>query len=295
MRDLGVLCIHTSSETSSLTADPKYRVPTAFRAARQGVHDSIVGAAYAAQVATAKKLTKWGTCAPDYAFGRDTTAQYLEFLKHFKPDIEVIVQAWPKLGQSDFTEVITKLIQAKPQAMYTCLYAGDLSAFVNQGIIYALFSAMQVFAVNMADYTTLTAVKNLPPGIHSGNRYVMTCPDTQANRDWAEAYRKRYNEYPTNWSWESATGMMYLEGAAKKAGSSDPMKLAEALRGLKIACPFGVDGTVTMRAEDQTSIGYAIGWGTTLSQAPYVSGVKAADWGVILEMEQEWKKRNGFI
>jgi branched-chain amino acid transport system substrate-binding protein len=295
VRDLGVLCIHTSSETSSLTADPKYRVPTAFRAARQGVHDSIVGAAYAAQVATAKKLTKWGTCAPDYAFGRDTTAQYLEFLKHFKPDIEVIVQAWPKLGQSDFTEVITKLIQAKPQAMYTCLYAGDLSAFVNQGIIYALFSAMQVFAVNMADYTTLTAVKNLPPGIHSGNRYVMTCPDTQANRDWAEAYRKRYNEYPTNWSWESATGMMYLEGAAKKAGSSDPMKLAEALRGLKIACPFGVDGTVTMRAEDQTSIGYAIGWGTTLSQAPYVSGVKAADWGVILEMEQEWKKRNGFI
>jgi branched-chain amino acid transport system substrate-binding protein len=50
-----------------------------------------------------------------------------------------------------------------------------------------------------------------------------------------------------------------------------------------------------MRAEDQTSIGYAIGWGTTLSQAPYVAGVKAADWGIILEMEQEWKKRSGFI
>jgi branched-chain amino acid transport system substrate-binding protein len=295
VRDLGVLCMHTSSETSSLTADPKYRVATAFRSSRQGVHDAIVGGAYAAQVATARKLTRWGTCAPDYAYGRDTTAQYLEYLKHFKPDIEVIVQAWPKLGQPDFTEVITKLIQAKPQAMYTALFGGDLTAFVNQGNIYALFGAMQVFAVNMADYTALTAVKNLPPGIHSGNRYVITCPDTQANRDWGEAYRKRYNEYPTNWSWESATGIMFLEGAAKKAGSSEPKKLAEALRGLKIACPFGVDGTVTMRAEDQTSIGYAIGWGTTLSQAPYVSGVKAADWGIILEMEQEWKKRNGFV
>jgi branched-chain amino acid transport system substrate-binding protein len=152
-----------------------------------------------------------------------------------------------------------------------------------------------VFAVNMADYTALTAVKNLPPGIYSGNRYVVTCPDTPANHAWGEAYRKRYNEYPTNWSWESATGVMFLEGAAKKAGSADPKKLAEALRGLKIACPFGADGTVTMRAEDQTSIGYAIGWGTTLAQAPYVSGVKTADWGVILEMEKEWKKRNGFI
>src|SRR4051794_33109758 len=31
-------CIHTNSETSSLTADPKIRAPTAFRVARQGVH-----------------------------------------------------------------------------------------------------------------------------------------------------------------------------------------------------------------------------------------------------------------
>src|SRR5260221_9237431 len=42
-RDLGVFCLHTNSETSSLTADPKQRIPNAFRCARQGVHDSIVG------------------------------------------------------------------------------------------------------------------------------------------------------------------------------------------------------------------------------------------------------------
>jgi branched-chain amino acid transport system substrate-binding protein len=295
VRDLGVLCIHSSSETSSLTADPKFRAPTSFRSSRQGIHDAIVGGAYAAKVAEAKKLTKWATCSPDYAYGRDTTAQYLEYLKHFKPDIEVIAQAWPKLGAPDFTEVITKLIQSKPQALYTCLYGGDLTAFVNQANIYALFGAMQTFSVNLADYTALTAIKNLPPGIHTGNRYVMTCPDTPANRAWGEKYRKRYNEYPTNWSWESATGMMFYEGAAKKAGSADPKKLAEALRGLKIDCPFGVDGTVTMRAEDQTCVGYAIGWGTTLPKDPFVADVKAADWGVIFEMEAEWKKRNGFV
>jgi branched-chain amino acid transport system substrate-binding protein len=295
VRDLGVLCIHSSSETSSLTADPKYRVPSAFRSSRQGIHDAIVGGAYAANVANARKLTKWATCSPDYAYGRDTTAQYLEYLKHFKPDIEVMSQAWPKLGQPDYTEVITKLLQARPQALYTCLYGGDLTAFINQGNIYALFSAMQVFSVNLADYTALTAIKNLPPGIATGNRYVVTCPDTPANRDWGEAYRKRYNEYPTNWSWESSTGMRFFEGAAKKAGSTDPKKLAEALRGLTIDCPFGVDGTVTMRAEDQTVVGYAIGWGTTLSQPPYVADVKPADWGVIFELETDWKKRNGYI
>ncbi|MEI6483159.1 MAG: ABC transporter substrate-binding protein, partial [Betaproteobacteria bacterium] len=50
-RDLGVLVMHTCSETSSLTADPKIRAPLGFRCARQGVHDAIVGGAYAAQVA----------------------------------------------------------------------------------------------------------------------------------------------------------------------------------------------------------------------------------------------------
>ena len=114
VRDLGVLCLHSNSETSSLTADPKLRVATAFRCARQGVHDAIVGGAHSAKVAAAKKLSKWATCSPDYAFGRDTTAQFLDFLKHFKPDIEVISQGWPKLGAPDFTEVITKILQAKP-------------------------------------------------------------------------------------------------------------------------------------------------------------------------------------
>src|SRR2546429_1482558 len=36
-RHLGVLSVHTNSETSALTADPKQHIPNAFRTARQGV------------------------------------------------------------------------------------------------------------------------------------------------------------------------------------------------------------------------------------------------------------------
>jgi len=48
-------------------------------------------------------------------------------------------------------------------------------------------------------------------------------------------------------------------------------------RRLVIGCPFGVDGTVTIRAEDQTVVGYANGWGMTLSKPSYVVDVKPAD------------------
>ena len=69
--------------------------------------------------------------------------------------------------------------------------------------------------------------------------------------------------------------MMLIAEAAKKANSADGKKLAEAMKGLKIKSPFGADGTVTMRAEDNTLIGYAIGWGTTIPQEPYVPEVQA--------------------
>ena len=294
VRDLGnIACIHTNSETSSLTADPKIRAPTAFRVARQGVHDAVAGSIYLASYADAKKLNKWATCSPDYAYGRDTTAQYLQFFKQFKPDVEVVAEGWPKLGQPDFTEVITKLIQAKPQALFTLLYAGDLSAFVNQGNVYALFSQMTVATPNI-DYPVLAAIKNLPAGIQSATRYLETFPDTPANKEWGEAYFKRWNERPTNWSWQNSLAMHFYEEAIKKTNSLDAKALAAALTGMKINTPFGADGTITMR-DDHTTIGYAIGWGQTTPKEPFISDIKPADWGKIVELETEWKKQKQYI
>jgi branched-chain amino acid transport system substrate-binding protein len=293
VRDLGVLCIHTTPETSSLTADPKIRAATAFRCARQGVHDAIAGSSYLATFATAKKLTKWATCSPDYAYGRDTTKQYVDFFKLFKPDVEVISEAWPKLGQPDLTEVITKLIQAKPQALFTLLYAGDLSAFINQGNIYALFAKMTVATPNV-DYPVLAAIKNLPAGIQSATRYLETFPDTPANKEFGEAYNKKYNELPTNWSWQNNAAMHFLAEAVKKANSTDGKAVAAVLTGLKIDSPFGINGSLTMR-EDHTLVDYAIGWGETIPKPPFIEGIKPTDWGKIVELETEWKKQQHYI
>jgi branched-chain amino acid transport system substrate-binding protein len=294
IRELKVLCIHTNSETSSLSADPKIRVPTAFRTARQGIHDAIVSAAYAGNVAKAKGLKTWMSCSPDYAYGRDNTSLFLEYLKRFHPEIEVVGEAWPKLFQADYTENITKILQAKPQAIYSALWAGDLVSFVDQAAIYNLFGQSQLFAINMADYTTLTAVKNLPAGIHSATRYIKTFPSGSENAAWADAYKAKYGDYPTNWSWENSLAMSFLTQAMKKANSTDAAKLAAALRGMKVKTPFGADGTITMRAEDQTTIGYALGWGTTIPKEPYVPNVTPGDWKAILEHEAEWKKKMGY-
>ncbi len=293
-RDLGVLVMHTCSETSSLTADPKIRAPLGFRCARQGVHDAIVGGAYAAQVAKEKNLKRWMTVSPDYAYGRDTTAEFMEYLKFFNPSIEIVGDVWPKLFQADYTEAITRLLQGKPQAIYSALWGGDLTSFIDQAGIYSLFNEREFFAVNMADYAVLHAVKNVPLGLHSGNRYLKSFPNTPANTNWSNAYQARFKDLPLNWAWQNAAAVQFLTSAMKKTNSADGKKMAEALRGMSIDSPFGSNGKLTMRAEDNTLVDYAVGWGALEPKEPFMSKPSPGNWKQITELEVQWKKRKSY-
>jgi branched-chain amino acid transport system substrate-binding protein len=295
IREVGVLCIHSNSETSSLTADPKLHVPTAFRTARQGIHDAIGGGDYAAKIAKAKGLKKWATCSPDYAYGRSNTAEFMEYAKHFDGTITVTEEAWPKLFQPDYTEVVTKLLNAKADAMYSALWGGDLVAFIDQANLYGLFDKQASFMVNLGDYGIVDEVKQFPQGVYSGGRYNRTVPPTPENEAWYQNYVKTQKHKPTNWSWENAVAAEFLVDALKKTnGDTNGKKLAEAIKGATIKTPFGVDGTVTMRAEDNTLINYVIGYGLSQSKEPFIKDFQTSSWGPIIELEKAWKKKQGY-
>ncbi|WP_203583592.1 ABC transporter substrate-binding protein [Sheuella amnicola] len=293
-RDLGVLCLHTCSETSSLTADPKLRIPNAFRVARQGIHDAVVGGSYGAGWARAKKMNKWMTISPDYAYGRDTTAEYVEYLKHFNKDIEIIGEVWPKLFQADYSESITRLLQGKPQAIYSCLWGGDLVSFIDQANIYALFKGRNFLSVNMADYPVLGAIKKIPENVLAATRYLKSFPKNPGNAEWGDAYFAKFKEMPTNWAWQNAACVSFLTTAMKKTNSVDGKKLAEALKGMTIDSPFGANGKLTLRAEDHTLVEYADAWGELITKEPYIENPVPADWKQIFELELQWKKRKGW-
>ena len=294
MRDTGQFCVHAISETSALTADPKNQVPWIFRAGRQGIHDAISGGLYASDLVKAG-AKRWATCSPDYSYGRDTTAEFIEYLGIFAPELEVVTQTWPKIFQPDYTENITALLNAAPDAMYSCLWGGDLSAFFDQSSLYGLFDQFQAVAVNLGDAPVLEAIKNLPAGIHSGNRYHKDIPDTEANEQWNATFRES-GKLPTNWGWQAWTAARFvLEALAETKGDTNRDKLTEATKGRSIDCPLGIDGTVTMREGDNTLINYAIGYGKTLAEEPHVTDFKATPWDIITEHETAWKKSRGFI
>src|SRR5712691_5621777 len=52
----------------------------------------------------AELMAEWGvkrvaTISPDYAYGQDVTKAFVEYMKKIKPDVEIVDQQWPKLGE----------------------------------------------------------------------------------------------------------------------------------------------------------------------------------------------------
>lgn len=296
IRDLPVLCIHTNSETSALTADPELHVPTAFRSARQGIHDAVAGGKYAGNLAREKGLTRWMSCSPDYAYGRDNTAEFLEYLEIFEPSVEVVDQAWPKLFEPDYTAYVTRILQTAPDALYSALWGGDLVSFVEQGNLYGLFGGeMTFFSVNLADPPIVKAINQVPDGLRSVYRYDPNYPDTEANRAFYDDYVAMSGGEPTNWSWENFTATQFIfEALRRTGGNTDGATLAAEIEDMEVESPFAEDGKITMRGSDHTIIGYPVAWGRSQSDPRGFTDWVPGDWDEILEREAEWKARKGY-
>ena len=85
----------------------------------------------------AEIMAKWnvkrvGTMSPDYAFGQDVTRAFVTHLKKIKPDIEIVDQQWPKLGEADYTPFINAQMAKRPDAVFSSLWGGHFVTFAKQ-------------------------------------------------------------------------------------------------------------------------------------------------------------------
>ena len=89
-------------------------------------------------------VKKVATIAPDYAYGRDVDRRPSSSqLKKLRPDIEIVDQQWPKLGQADFTPFITAQMGKQPDAVFCAVFAGDFVSMVKQAKPLGYFEAIK--------------------------------------------------------------------------------------------------------------------------------------------------------
>src|SRR5439155_1385030 len=146
-------------------------------------------------------VRKLAFISPDYSYGRNAFDHFRIAIGKLLPDTEVVSEAWPKLGTTDFTAHITKTISAKPDLLVSSVWGGDYIAFYKQALGYGLFEKMK-FASTIAFGVAPHAIgKDHPQGVIAGvhaNYYWNFPPGNKwpINTLFVRKYYNRWKEYP---------------------------------------------------------------------------------------------------
>jgi branched-chain amino acid transport system substrate-binding protein len=217
--------------------------PYIFRVASNTDIDGRTGASI---IAGWKDVKRVATIAPDYAYGRDAVAAFVDYIKKARPDIEIVDQQWPKLGQSDFTPFINAQMAKKPDAVFCDVYGGDFVTFAKQAGPLGYFKAINNRMADAGEVGTTDEAQALgndyPYGIWSDAYDPVIWPENEpaAHKAFIErlkAYTKE--KYASGWAIMGYASIVALTEGIKKAGSTNSDKVAKALLGLTFDTPIG--------------------------------------------------------
>jgi branched-chain amino acid transport system substrate-binding protein len=176
---------------------------------------------------------------PNYEYGQSATASFKKLLSQAQPGVEFVAEQAPPLGKIDAGAVVQALIDAKPDAIFSSLFAADLQKFVREGNTRGLFSNTPVFNLLAGEPEYLDTLKEETPQGWWVTGYPWSEIKTTEHTKFRNAYEKRWKDYPRAGSVVGYASLYAVANALRKAGSTDTEKLIAALRGLEMETPFG--------------------------------------------------------
>jgi branched-chain amino acid transport system substrate-binding protein len=237
-----VVFVAPTAKTMLLTA-PQNLHPYVFRIASNTLIEGRTGATLMAKWQDVKKVA---TIAPDYAYGRDAVSAFIEYIKKLRPDIEIVDQQWPKLGEPDFTAFITAQMGKKPDAAFCDVFGGDFASLVKQATPLGYFKSIQSRLVDGGEVGTVDLAQSLgadyPYGIISDayDPVVWGEDEPAEHKAYVEHLKATMkNEYGSGWAIVGYQSIVAIAEGVKKAGGTDSDKVAKALEGLTFDTPVG--------------------------------------------------------
>jgi branched-chain amino acid transport system substrate-binding protein len=242
-RENKIVFVAPTAKTMKLTA-PENLHPYIFRVASNTMIEGRTSASIVAKWTDVKRVA---TIAPDYAYGRDAAAAFVDYLKKLRPDIQIVDQQWPKLGEPDFTPFITAQMSQKPDAVMCDVFGGDFVTLAKQAAPLGYFKAINYKLIDGGEVGTVDEAQALggdyPYGIWSdsydpviwagGNEPA----DHQAYEEHLRAFVK--SEYGSGWAIVGYQSIQALAAGIQKAGSTDSDKVSAAMKGLTFDTPVG--------------------------------------------------------
>jgi branched-chain amino acid transport system substrate-binding protein len=265
-RENKIVFIAPIPKTDQLTA-PANLHPYVFRTAST----TTIEGRTAAEIVAKWPVKRVGTISPDYAYGQDVTKAFVEHIKKLKPDIEIVDQQWPKLGEADYTPFINAQMGKRPEAVFSSLWGGHFVTFAKQAKPLKYFEALNSNFIAAGEGASIESTRSMgadyPVGIW-GNAYDAFNWESAppAHKDYIarlKAYTKE--EHPSSWPITGYIAMQVLTEAIKKANSTDSDTVAKALLDLTVDTPIGKQ---TIRAKDHNANRGQV-WGKTAMNPKY--------------------------
>jgi branched-chain amino acid transport system substrate-binding protein len=209
-----------------------------------------------AKKASTLPYKKWAHISPDYEYGHNVWEEFIAYLKQLTPDVQVVQQNWPKLGESDHSSYVTALLQSGADAFISSVWGAQEIAFVKQARPFGLLEKIHFFSASVGNPDELDPLgKEAPVGaVTPGFAWY---DDGMQKRhpkllEWVKKYEARTKKEPTlGASWGYASTYIIAE-AIKRAKSTDTDKVIGALgEGYEMEFPWG---KVIMRGCDQQAI-----------------------------------------
>jgi branched-chain amino acid transport system substrate-binding protein len=254
---------------STILTDAKHIHPYIFRVSS---NTDVEGLAGATLMARWKDVKTVATIAPDYAYGRDSIAAFIDALKKLRPDIQIVDSQWPKLGEPDFTAFITAQMSKKPDAVYCSLFAGDFVTFAKQATPRGYFKAIDNRLIDGGEIGTPDEAQALgndyPYGV-IGDAYD---PVVWGNNEPPE--HKKFIEdlksftkakYASGWSVVGYQAIYALAGGINKAGNTKSGDVSTALEGMSFDTPVG-KRTFSIKSHETFAPEY---WGVMVKDPNY--------------------------
>jgi branched-chain amino acid transport system substrate-binding protein len=173
-------------------------------------------------------------------------AAYVAEMKKLRPDVEIVDQQWPKLGEPDFTAFITAQMGKKPDAVYCDLFGGDFVTFAKQAAPLGYFKAIDNRLADGGEVAVIDETQALgadyPVGIWADtyDPVIWTGHEPAAHKAFEEHLRAfMKSDYGSGWAIMGYNGVTALVAGIKKAGVTDSDKVSAALLGLTFDTPTG--------------------------------------------------------
>ncbi|RYE80343.1 MAG: amino acid ABC transporter substrate-binding protein [Oxalobacteraceae bacterium] len=243
----------------TMSADDKITVPGGSRYTFRTSNTLGMEQRMALSYSKDQKLKRVYGVTADYQATRDSWEWYRKEAE--KAGIQIVGADFPPLGNRDFSSIVDKIAKSDADGVALFMTGSDAVTMVKQGGQVNLGKTRKIFGPVIADETMAAGVGPNSIGVNSGVRYHYTV-DNAANKKFVDAYRKKFNEFPSSAAGEAYDGMAWWLSVVEKTGTWDKEKWVDAMAAS--VRDNSVEGRKEMRACDHQALQDGL-WGEVVA------------------------------